>query len=259
MVKVPLVIICGLFGLVIGSFLNVVIYRVPRDESIARPPSHCPSCSTPLAPYDNIPVLSYLILRGKCRHCRATISVRYPLVEALTGALFASAAVRFGYHLELAAYCVLAAFLVALSGIDLDTRLLPRRIVYLGTATGVVLLGAAAGVGGTGRPVVDAAIGAAVGFGALFLVHFVSPQGMGFGDVRLAGMLGLYLGFLGVAHVGVGLFAGFVLGAVVGLALMGLGRAGRRSRIPFGPFLAAGAWVAVLWGDPLVRLWLGPR
>ena len=251
--------VCGLFGLVIGSFLNVVIHRVPERRSLSRPGSSCPACGKPIRPWDNIPVLSWLGLRGRCRDCSAPISVRYPVVEALTAALFVGAAWRVGAHVELADFCVFFAFLVALSGIDLDHHILPSRIIYPAVGASLVLLAVASGADHNWHRYQDAVIGGALALSALFLIHVAVPRGMGFGDVRLAGLIGLNLGWLGLAHVAVGLFAGFFLGAVVGVGLMAAGVASRRSRIPFGPFLAAGAVVGVLWGTTLVHWWLGPR
>lgn len=251
--------VCGLFGLVIGSFLNVVIHRVPERRSLSRPGSSCPACGEPIRPWDNIPVVSWLVLRGRCRDCSAPISVRYPLVEALTAALFIAAAWRVGAHAALADYCVFFAFLVALSGIDLDHHILPSRIIYPGVGASLVLLAIASGTDHDWHRYQDAVIGGVLALAALFLIHIVAPRGMGFGDVRLSGLIGLNLGWLGLAHVAVGLFAGFVLGAVVGVGLMAVGVASRKSRIPFGPFLAAGAVVGVLWGTTLVHWWLGPR
>lgn len=244
-------------GLCVGSFLNVVIWRLPRGESLSRPASHCPGCDTPLRPIDNIPVLSWLVLRGRCRTCSMRIAPRYPIVEAASALLWWAAAVRIGPHWELADYCVFLAALVALSGIDLDHHLLPSRIIYPTAAASAVLLGMASALDHRPRAAVDAVAGGALAFALLFVIHLVQPRGMGFGDVRLSGLIGLNVGWLGLARVGVALLAGFVLGSVGGLGLMVVGKAGRKTRIPFGPFLAAGAVVAVLWGGPLVRLWLG--
>lgn len=251
--------ICGLFGLVIGSFLNVVIYRLPDRRSLSHPGSQCPACGTPIRPVDNIPVLSWLVLRGRCRACSARIPVRYPVVELLTGALFVAGAWRVGSRAELAAYCVFFAFMVVLSGIDIDHHLLPSRVIYPAVAAALVLLAVASGIDHDWHRYEDAVVAGAIGFAVLFGIHVIAPRGMGFGDVRLAGLIGLNVGWLGLAHVAVALFAGFFLGAVVGVGMMAAGRASRKSRIPFGPFLAAGGIVAVLWGNPIVHWWLGPR
>ena len=248
--------VAGVLGLCVGSFLNVVIWRLPRRESLSRPPSHCPGCNAELRPWENVPVLSWLALRGRCRSCHMRISIRYPIVEAMTAALWTAAAVRIGAHWELVDFCFFFAVLVAISGIDLDHQIVPSRIVYPAAGASIVLLGAASVLEHRDRAAVDALVGGLLGFGLLFLIHVIQPQGMGFGDVRLAGLIGLNVGWLGLARVGVALLGGFLLGALVGVGLMAAGRAGRRTRIPFGPFLAAGAVLAVLWGGPLVNLWL---
>lgn len=243
---------CGLVGLLIGSFLNVVIARVPERESIVHPGSHCPKCGTPLAGRDLIPVLSWVLLRGRCRTCRASISARYPLVELATGALFVAAALRFGAAWDLPAFCVFLGSLLALSMIDLDRFILPNRIVYPTLFICAPLLAlAAAATGGWGN-LERAAIGGGSAFGFLLIVHLISPRGMGFGDVRLAGVIGMMLGWLGMGEVVLGLFAGFLLASVVGVGLIVTHVRGRKDAEPFGPFLAAGATVAVLFGPSLL-------
>jgi leader peptidase (prepilin peptidase)/N-methyltransferase len=250
-------VICGVFGLVIGSFLNVVIWRVPRHESVVRPPSHCPSCDRPIAAYDNIPVVSWLILRGRCRQCGAHISFRYPFVELLTGVLFAGVGIVFFDSWALPAYLLLTAALIALSAIDLDHYLLPNRIIYpVGIASIPLLLAGAmldGNVGAFGR----ALAGAAIAFTFFFVVHVISPRGMGFGDVRLSFILGLYLAYLGWRELAGGLFAGFLYGAVVGVALIVLKLRSRKQHIPFGPFLAAGTMTFVLFSEPILNWYLG--
>jgi leader peptidase (prepilin peptidase)/N-methyltransferase len=245
-------VICGIFGLVIGSFLNVVIWRVPRGESIVTPPSHCPGCDTPIAPRDNIPVLSWALLRGRCRHCGTSISARYPLVELLTAALFAAVGARFADSWVLPSYLVLTAGLVALSAIDLDHHLLPVRVLYPVGLIGGVLLVIGSGLedewGAMGRAV----LGALAAFLVFYAIHWISPGGMAFGDVRLSFLLGLFLGWLGWGYVAGGLFTGFLLGAVVGVALIALGKGGRKTKVPFGPFLAAGTMIFILVGAPIV-------
>ena len=245
------------FGLVIGSFLNVVIYRVPREESVVAPRSRCPSCGTQLSALDNVPVLSWLVLRGKCRTCGAPISWRYPGVELLTGVLFGVMAWRIGLEPELPAFLVLVAGLVALSFIDLDTFKLPRKLIYLTAAAGGTLLVGAAAVKGDGRGIAEAVAGAAIFFGVLFVIHFISPRGMGFGDVRLAGLLGLFLGWVQLPVVAVGFMLSFALASVVGIGLMIAGRKGRKDRVPFGPFLAAGSLLAIWLGIPILDAYLG--
>lgn len=255
----------AVFGLLIGSFLNVVVYRVPAGRSIVSPPSACGSCGTEIKPYDNIPVLSWLFLRGRCRSCRSGISARYPLVEAATGLAFAFGAWWFwagpgaaqptGVPATVAAVLVVVAFLylaavsIALALIDLDAHRLPDAIVLPSYAVGVVLLGAAALLNGEPDVLVRSVVGAAGLFAVYLILAIVYPGGMGFGDVKLAGVLGLFLGFLGWGALVVGAFAAFLLGGLFALALVIARRAGRGSGIPFGPWMLAGAWIGVLAGN----------
>jgi len=243
----------GLFGLIFGSFLNVVIYRVPRDESIVVPRSRCPSCGVTLDAIDNIPVLSYVVLHGRCRSCRAPISAQYPIVELLTAGLFAGTAARFGYAWPLPAFEVLAAGLIVLATIDLEDHILPKRIVYPATALLAALLCVAAAETGDWRRLVTGVCSGAAWFALFFAIHAVSPRLLGFGDVRLAPFLGLALGWLGVGEVLAGFFFACFFGAVVGVGLIVAKRADLTTRVSFGPFLAIGAEVAVLAGSALLR------
>ena len=246
----------AVLGLLVGSFLNVVILRVPAGRSIVTPPSACGSCGSRLTARDLVPVLSWVVLRGRCRHCGVAVTARYAVVELVTAACFAVTAWRIGWAWALPAYLVLAAFLVALSVIDLDTHLLPRRIVYAAGVTGVITLALAAALDEQPERLGWAAIGA-VGVLLAFLVIYAAARGgFGFGDVRLGAVLGWYLGWQGLAFAPVGIFLGFLLGATVGSALIVVGRAGRRTAVPFGPFLAGGAFLAIVAGRSLVdRVW----
>lgn len=248
-----LTVVIGLLGLAIGSFLNVVIWRLPRNESLARPPSHCPGCDTPISPRDNIPVVSWLLLRGRCRHCSTRISMRYPFVEAATAALFVGFTVHFGIHADLAAYLYLAAVGVALAMIDLDLQRLPDKLTLPSYPVALVLLGIAAAVDGLPHDFLRAVIAMAVLFGFYAVVWFVYPAGMGLGDVKLAGVVGLYLGWLGWGQLVVGAFSAFLIGAVVSVGLMLLASAGRKTRIPFGPFMLVGALVGIFAGHPIAH------
>jgi len=247
----------GVYGLVLGSFLNVVIWRVPRRESIVKPRSHCPSCETQLSVRDNVPLVSWLLLRGRCRHCGASISVRYPLVEAFTGVLFAAVGARFSHSWALPAFLVLTGALIAISAIDLEHFIIPNRIVYPVGFAGVALLTFAALAERKWAPLERSLLGAVCAFAFFFTLHLVAPRGMGFGDVRLSFVLGLFLGWLGWGDLVGGIFTGFLLGAVIGILLIVLGGHGRKQHIPFGPFLAAGTMTFVLAGDQIVSWWHG--
>ena len=247
-----LIVVCGAFGLAIGSFLNVVIYRVPRKESIVTPPSACPSCGTELAARDNIPVLSWVLLRGKCRTCGAPISWQYPVVELLTAGLFAGVAGRFGYDWAVPAYLALFAGLVALSWIDVERMLLPKAIVYPVSASVAALLLIPAGVYGAWHSYWVAWAFAGGWFLLFYLMWFASPRLLGFGDVRLAPVLGLSLGWLGWRYVVLGFFAANLIGAVIGIGLIVAKKAERQSRVPYGVFLAVGTAVAVFFSPALL-------
>jgi leader peptidase (prepilin peptidase)/N-methyltransferase len=247
---------CAVLGLVIGSFLNVVIWRVPRGESIVRPASQCPGCGSALAVRDNVPVLSWLLLRGRCRGCGMAISRRYPLVEVGTAALFVALTVRLGPSPALPAYLYLAAVGIALAAIDIDVHRLPDALTLPSYGVGILLLGAAALADHGAPQLMRALLGMAACFAVYFALAVVYPAGMGFGDVKLAGLLGLYLGWLGWAAWAVGLFAGFFLGGAAGLVLLALGRASRKTALPFGPFMLTGAALAILFGEPIARVWL---
>jgi leader peptidase (prepilin peptidase) / N-methyltransferase len=257
MVTAMLVALCAVLGLLVGSFLNVVIARVPLRQSVVRPRSRCPGCATQLAERDNVPVVSWVLLRGRCRTCTERIPARYPLVEAGTAGLFGVAALRFGADWALPGYLLLFAVLVAVSVIDLEHFLVPNRIVYPAVVVSVPLLAGAAVLGHDGDRFARALVGALLAGGGLLVIHLISPRGMGMGDVKLVVLLGLYLGWLSLGHVLLGLLLGFVLGSVVGLGLLAAGVRGRKDHLPFAPFLAAGAVMAVLVGRPLLGWYLG--
>jgi leader peptidase (prepilin peptidase)/N-methyltransferase len=242
---------CGVIGLLIGSFLNVVIWRVPRGESVVAPPSHCPKCDTPISPRDNFPVVSWLLLRGRCRTCGNPISARYPLVELLTGGLFAGLAAWFGPVAELPAYLVFAAVGVALALIDLDVQRLPDALTLPSYPVGIALLGAASAAHHDGWPLERALIGMAALFAFYFTVAFISPRGMGFGDVKLSGVVGLHLAWLGWSELVVGAFAAFLVGAAVGIGLILFAGGGRKTKVPFGPFMLVGAFLGIFLGGPI--------
>lgn len=247
-----LIVACGLLGVAVGSFLNVVIYRVPRNESIVSPRSHCPTCTSPIKEYDNIPVISWLILRGHCRNCDATISPRYLVVELTTGVLFAGLAARSGYSWDLPAFAILLASLLALSCIDLELLVLPKKVIYPSLLLVTVLLVvASAGTDDWNRLLVGAFC-AAGWFVVFFLMNFTSPRILGFGDVRLAPLLGLTLGWLGWRYVVLGFFSANLIGAVIGISLIATKQMKRDQPVPYGVFLAAGTALAIFAGPEIL-------
>jgi leader peptidase (prepilin peptidase)/N-methyltransferase len=234
-----------ILGAVVGSFLNVVAHRVPRGESVSKPRSRCPSCGTQIRAIDNVPVLSWLALRGRCRGCAAPISVRYPLVEAGTAALCAIVVLVHGVSADALIGIVLVLLLVPITLIDLDHQIIPNKLVALGCVAAAALL-----IAVEPGALTEHAI-AALGAGGFFLVAVLAyPSGMGMGDVKLAFMLGLFLGRAVVPAIFVALIVGTVVGGVI-MARVGVAK-GRKTKIPFGPYLALGGIVGFFAGDALV-------
>ena len=250
-----LIVFAVVAGLVIGSFLTVVVDRVPQGDSVVAPPSRCGSCGLRLGPLDLVPVLSWAALRGKCRQCGARIGIEPIVLELATAALFVLMAIRFDdTHAVIPAYWILCATLVAQTWIDLRTQRLPREITYTGMVLGGIALAVAAVVIDEPERIWMAALGALIALGAMWLIYHFSKGGMGDGDVRLAPLLGMFLGWLNPGIVLPGLFFGFIAGAVFGVAMMAFDRAGRRTAVPFGPFLALGTIVAIFVGQHFVDL-----
>lgn len=249
----------ALLGLVTGSYLNVVAHRLPRGLSTVLPRSRCPVCGGAIRPFDNLPVLSWLLLRGRCRRCGSRISMRYPLIEAVTAALFVANAERFGFTLAALAGALFCCLMIVLTAIDVEHLLLPDRITLPGIAAGLALQPfLPAGAGQPWPGIVGALVGAALGGGALLAAYGAwwlirREEGLGLGDVKMLAMIGAFLGWRGVV---VALFAGVVAGAAVGLSLMAVGRGGMRSKLPLGAFLAGGAVIALFHGPALVSLYL---
>jgi leader peptidase (prepilin peptidase)/N-methyltransferase len=239
----------GVIGAIFGSFLNVVIHRLPRHESVVSPASHCPTCGTPVKPYDNIPILSWLMRRGHCRGCGASISVRYPAVEALTAALCAGAVLTNHSATSIALSVALILIVVPAALIDLEHRIIPNRITALGA---VLALAIGLALDPAGEP--ERLIAAAAAGGFLLIAALAYPGGMGMGDVKLAGVMGLFLGAAVAPALLIALVAGVLLGAVV-IARKGA-QAGRKTAVPFGPFLALGALLAIFVGHPLVDVYV---
>ncbi|HEV8558808.1 MAG TPA: prepilin peptidase [Actinophytocola sp.] len=252
-----LLILITLLGLAVGSFLNVVVHRVPKGLSLIAPASSCPHCGHPIRARHNVPVLGWLLLRGRCADCGAPIGPRYPLVEAGTGALFLVLALWFSHlHLlsALPAYLWFAAAGLALALIDLDVRRLPNAIVLPSYPVLAALLALSAAVQHDWWSLARAAAGAAALFAFYLLLGLIHPRGMQFGDVKLAGLLGLVLGYLSWPTLILGAFGGFLLGALAGVALLAAGRGSGKTAVPFGPFMITAALLAVFLSPSLDRL-----
>jgi leader peptidase (prepilin peptidase) / N-methyltransferase len=238
----------GISGALIGSFLNVVVYRLPLGQSLVKPRSRCTKCDTPVSPRDNVPVLSWLVLRGRCRHCGESIPARYPAVELLTAVAFLSVVLVRGFHLELLALIPFTAMLIAVAFIDLQHKIVPNKIMLPAAVWGLVT--AVAFRTHMAPELLIAGAGAFVFFLLAALIH---PKGMGMGDVKLAGVMGLYLGKLVIPA----LLVAFLVGTVVGLGLVAkYGSRSRKLGVPFAPFLALGGLVAMLAGQQLIDFYL---
>jgi leader peptidase (prepilin peptidase)/N-methyltransferase len=242
-------VLAGVFGLLVGSFLNVVIHRLPRGESVIKPRSRCPDCGYELKARDNVPVLSWLLLRGRCRNCGAPISARYPLVELLTAVLCAAVVLAEGADEDALLGIAFVLVLVPVTFIDIDHRIIPNKIMLIGA---VVALALVAIFFTDDLP--EHLIAAVAAGGFLLLAALAYPAGMGMGDVKLAAVMGLYLG----RNVGPAMFAGLILGTVVGAVIIARkgAREGRKTAIPFGPYLAAGGLVGLFAGDEIVDWYL---
>jgi len=242
--------ICFLFGSLVGSFLNVCIWRLPRGQSIVKPPSRCPRCRTRIAPRDNVPLISYLVLRGRCRNCGQHISIRYPVVEALTGALAALLFIVFGVTLQAATLFLLVCLLIVATFTDLDRMIIPDRITLPG-----IVLGLAINTMVSPGDIWRFLLGAVVGGATLLMVAFLGEmifkkESMGGGDLKLAALVGAFLGWQSVL---LSLFAAILVGALTGLALIVVGLKRRQQYIPFGPFIAIGTVVVIFWGSDIIR------
>jgi leader peptidase (prepilin peptidase)/N-methyltransferase len=241
--------IAAVFGAIVGSFLNVVAYRLPRKESLSHPPSRCPHCETPIKPYDNVPVLGWLWLRGKCRACKAPISPRYPLIEALTGLLCALCVLVYGADNDVWAPLLFVLLLVPITLIDLEHHIIPNVLTGIGAVGAIVLL-----VLFDSDSIVEHLIAATAAGGFFLLAAIVYPAGMGMGDVKLAAVMGLFLGRAVAPAIFAALIAGTVVGGLV-MARFGM-QEGRKKGIPFGPWLAFGSLVGLFAGDDLVDWYL---
>ena len=241
--------VAGAFGLILGSFLNVVAYRLPRGESLVWPGSHCPSCDTPIRSFDNVPVLSWLVLRGRCRSCKGAISARYPVVEAVTAVLLVAVVLAKGADRDAWLGIAFVLLLVPVTLIDLDYRIIPNKLMLVGTVVSIaiVLLTRPDSIG-------EHLIAAAAAGGFLLIAALAYPAGMGMGDVKLAAVMGLFLG----RAVGPAMLVALVAGTVVGAAIIARkgAKEGRKTAIPFGPYLALGGLVALFVGNAIVGWYL---
>ena len=251
------IVVAGCLGLIFGSFATVVAYRVPRGRSIVTGRSKCPSCDAQIAWYDNIPLVGYVLLRGRCRNCGQPIPARYLWIELATGISWAVLVWRFGISFEMAIFAAFFWVLVVLTAIDLEHHLLPNKIVYPTFVASWVALTVAAFLNDDFDPLKGAALGALIFGGFLFTVAFIAPAGMGMGDVKLALVLGTFLGYAGSVGVTlVGMFLSFLLGGVIGIVLLMRG-GDRKTQVPFGPYLALGTALAILWGRSILDWYLG--
>lgn len=247
----------GVLGLAVGSFLNVVAHRVPEGASVVSPASACPSCGQAIRPRDNIPIVSWILLRGRCRECGDRISVRYPIVEAGTALLFVATVPVVGIRWVLPAYLWFGAVTAVLVLTDLDHHRIPNRILYPGVLVGGALLAAGALLEGSPAAFLRALGGGAAFFLLLLGIALVARGGFGFGDVKLGVLLGMFLAYLSWAALVAGVFLGFLAGGLAAIALLVAGRKGRKDPIPFGPAMVLGAWIGVAYGEPLMRWYLG--
>lgn len=250
------IVLCGVVGLVLGSFLTVVTTRVPAGLSIVTPGSRCPTCAKPLRGLDNLPVVSFLLRHGHCRWCRARIPWRYPLLEAGTGAACALVAARSPWPAAVPAFVVLTVGLIAAATIDAEHRRIPTAVVYTTACIGVPLLVGASLWNHRLGALETALVTAAVVFAVFLTIFLVAPKGIGFGDVRLAPLCAGFLGWLGWRIAAAGLVSGVLLAGIYGVALILSGRAGRKTAIPLGPFVAAGTYLGLVAGAPIVAVWL---
>ena len=249
----PVVALSGALGAILGSFINVCIYRLPRGASVVFPPSACPSCGNRIRPYDNVPVLGWLWLMGKCRDCRTPISARYPVVEAMTAVLYVFMVWKLGVTWSLLPAVTFVSAMIVVTLVDYDARIVPDVITLPGTAAGILFSLI------TPLTLVDSIIGAAAGFTLLLGIAWVyrrltGVDGLGGGDIKLAAMLGAFLGYQGLFLT---IFAASLMGTVVGILLMLAGKGGRRTALPFGTFLAPAAVAAYFWGADIITWYVG--
>ena len=256
MAELEIAALVALAGLIAGSFINVVAYRIPLGKSVASPRSACPHCDQAIAWYDNIPVLSWLLLRGKCRGCGARISARYPVVELATAVAFYLIAVSIGIKWVLPAYLWFAGVGMALTLTDIDHKLIPNAILFPSTAIGAGLLGFGALLDGEPIQFLWAVVGGAAYFAALLVLALVARGGFGFGDVKLAAFLGMFAAYLGWGRLAIAAVLPFFLGGAISILLLVTRIKGRKDAIPFGPYMVLAAFLAVVAGEAIIDWYL---
>ena len=253
-IEIISIVVLSLLGLIVGSFSNVCIYRIPRNESVVYPASHCPKCRTTIRPFDNIPVLSYILLRGRCRHCKSKISIRYPVVEFLTGLIYLTIYLIYGLSIQTLIYVILSSALIIITFIDLNEQIIPDVISLPGIAIGFILSFFVHYIS-----FINSALGVVIGGGIILVISLggsviYKKEAMGGGDVKLAAMIGAFLGW---RYIIISLFLGFFLGALIGIILIMTKVKKREDVIPFGPFIVLGSLITLLWGEQIISWYLG--
>jgi len=253
-IEIISIVVLSLLGLIVGSFSNVCIYRIPRNESVVYPASHCPKCRTTIRPFDNIPVLSYILLRGRCRHCKSKISIRYPVVEFLTGLIYLTIYLIYGLSIQTLIYVILSSALIIITFIDLNEQIIPDVISLPGIAIGFILSFFVPYIS-----FINSALGVVIGGGIILVISLggsviYKKEAMGGGDVKLAAMIGAFLGW---RYIIISLFLGFFLGALIGIILIMTKVKKREDVIPFGPFIVLGSLITLLWGEQIISWYLG--
>ena len=243
-----------ILGLIVGSFSNVCIYRIPRNESIIYPASHCPKCHSNISPKDNIPLLSYILLKGRCRNCKSKISIQYPIVELLTGLIYSIIYLTYGLSIQSLIYIILSSALIIIAFIDLNEQIIPDVISLPGIVIGFILSFFVPYIS-----FINSALGVVVGGGIILIIGLAGSvifkkEAMGGGDVKLAAMIGAFLGW---RYIVISLFLGFFLGALAGIILIMSKIKSREDTVPFGPFIVLGSLITLLWGDKIISWYIG--
>jgi len=248
------IILIFVLGLIVGSFSNVCIYRIPRNESVIYPASHCPKCRTKIKPIDNIPLLSYILLKGRCRNCGSKISIQYPVVEFLTGLIYLIIYLTYGLSIQSLVYIILSSALIIIAFIDLQEQIIPDIISLPGIVVGLILSFIVPYIS-----FINSALGALVGGGIILIIAWVGSiifkkEAMGGGDVKLAAMIGAFLGW---RYTIISLFLGFFIGALVGIILILSKIKSKEDMVPFGPFIVLGSIITLLWGEKILAWYIG--